>query len=173
MWRLAVLATLTGSLGCRLSLDEADPIVAIDAKIPNDGDPPLVDAPPSAACQLAETYQDLATIEAKIFKGSCVFSGCHDGNVSNEAGRQDLRLTHAFASLVGKDSQIITGKKLVVPGQPDQSYLMNMIGELPFQAGEEPPATVGLMPQDTGGVLLCSQKRQAIARWITAGAQND
>ena len=36
--------------------------------------------------------------------------------------------------------------------------------------GELPPANIGLMPQNAGGKLLCREKREAIERWIMAGA---
>ena len=33
-----------------------------------------------------------------------------------------------------------------------------------------PPGDVGFMPQGTGNILLCPEKRDAIERWVTAGA---
>jgi hypothetical protein len=135
-----------------------------------------IDAPPSAACVEAETYQDIATIETKIFKGSCVFSGCHNGGAT-DAGRMDLREGMAHTSIVDVDSEVELGRKLVVPGNPAASYLLVMLGEVePAEADPPtvaPPATIGLMPQNAGGMLLCSQKRGAIVRWIEAGAPVD
>jgi hypothetical protein len=62
----------------------------------------------------------------------------------------------------------------VVPGNPKASYLMLMIGHVaPAEAeppGELPPANIGLMPQNAGGKLLCKEKREAVERWIMAGA---
>ena len=64
--------------------------------------------------------------------------------------------------------------KYVVPNQPNQSWLLLMLGHK--QPGEMSPplASVpnppGLMPQNSGGVLICKEKRDAIERWITAGA---
>jgi hypothetical protein len=143
-----------------------------------DGVPdPGPDAGLSPACIEAQGYQDLASIEAKIFEKSCVFSGCHDG-VSAAGGRLDLHVGKAHASLVDVDSDIESGKdpqrKLVVAGDPARSYLMVMIGQIrPDQA--DPAAGpiedgVGTMPQGTGGKLLCEPKRDAIERWIMAGA---
>ena len=137
--------------------------------------PPTVDAPPSAACVEAATYQNLANIEAKIFKASCIFSGCHNGGAT-DAGKIDLRQGMAHAHLVDFDSRLNTGK-LVVAGNPAASYLMVMIGEIaPEDASPPatpPPGAIGLMPQNAGGVLLCNEKREAISRWITAGALDD
>jgi len=131
------------------------------------------DAPPSAACQEATTYQDIANIETKTFAGSCTFSGCHNGG-NTDAGMMDLRAGMAHANLVDIDAEVATGRKLVVAGNPAASYLMLMIGHVAPEAaeppGELPPATIGLMPQNAGGRLLCREKREAIERWIMAGA---
>ena len=140
----------------------------------NDAMPP--DAAPSPACQEATTYQDLTNIEGKIFKNSCIFSGCHNGGTS-DAGRIDLREGMAFSHLVNFDAVYAPGFKLVVPSQPAQSWLLVMIGELKSSEMSpptaDPPQTVGFMPQNTGGQLLCPEKRGAIKRWIEMGAQNN
>jgi hypothetical protein len=135
-----------------------------------------VDAPPSPACLEAEGYQNLANIESKIFKSSCVFSGCHNGGAT-DAGRMDLREGMAHTSIVDVDSEIEVGRKIVVPGNPAASYMLVMLGEVaPGDADpptNPPPTAIGLMPQNAGGMLLCSQKRDAIVRWIEAGALDD
>lgn len=138
---------------------------------PNDANPDP-DTPPSPACQEATTYQDIASIETKIFKISCVFSGCHNGG-NTDAGMMDLREGMAAAHLVDIDSKIDTTRKLVVANDPAASYLLLMLGEIaPGEAsppGSAPPANIGLMPQNSPS-LLCNEKREAIARWIEAGA---
>lgn len=138
---------------------------------PNDANPDP-DTPPSPACQEATTYQDISNIESKIFKVSCVFSGCHNGG-NTDAGMMDLREGMAAAHLVGIDSKIDTSRKLVVANDPAASYLLLMLGEIaPGDAsppGSAPPANIGLMPQNSPS-LLCNEKREAIVRWIEAGA---
>jgi hypothetical protein len=140
------------------------------------GDDTPADAAVSPACQEATTYSNLASIEDKIFKNSCIFSGCHNGGTS-DAGRIDLRTGMSFSHLVNFDAVYATGFKLVVPSQPTQSWLLVMIGQLqPSETSPPtaaPPATVGLMPQNTGGQLLCPEKRDAIQRWIEMGALNN
>ncbi|MBX3157427.1 MAG: hypothetical protein KF773_15740 [Deltaproteobacteria bacterium] len=137
------------------------------------GNDDAIDAAPSPACAEANGYQDLATIETKIFKPACTFSGCHNGTAT-AAGRIDLRENMAFAHLVDFDSAVNTGRKLVVPNDPAASYLMLMLGDVaPGDANPPttaPPAAIGLMPQNSGGQLLCAEKRGAIKRWIMAGA---
>lgn len=141
----------------------------------DDGNPQMPDArPPSAACLEADTYQDLTSLETKIFRQSCIFSGCHNG-VGNDAGRTDLREGMAHAALVNRASLIDPSRMMVVPGDPAKSYLLVMIGHLAPGMADPPadPPPVELMPQNTGGQLLCVEKRNAIERWITAGAADD
>ncbi len=145
-----------------------------DSATPNDGGG--VDAATSAACMEATTYSNLANIEAKIFKTSCIFSGCHNGGAT-DAGKIDLRAGAAFAHLVDFDSKVETGRKLVVASDPAKSYLLLMLGQVkPEDASPPtvaPPTDIGFMPQGTGNQLLCPEKREAIERWITMGALNN
>ena len=150
--------------GCRYSLEESASSVAGDGG---------VDAPLSPSCMEALTKSDLAFIETKVFAQSCTFSGCHNGANTN-AGRLDLRPTMSFAELVNVDSVISPTYKYVVPGQPNQSHLLLMINHIPPEM-MSPPAMapdpqIGYMPQNAGGRLLCVEKRDAIQRWIMAGA---
>ncbi|MEO8702034.1 MAG: hypothetical protein ABI867_18455 [Kofleriaceae bacterium] len=161
MLRLVILASFLGSSACGGG---------------GGGDDDMIDAPPSAACLEATTYQNLNNIEEKIFKGSCIFSGCHNGGAT-DAGRLNLKTGMAHAAIVGVASDVDTGFQIVVPGSPEKSYLMVMLGEIaPGDADPAtvaPPAAIGLMPQGTGGALLCPEKRAAVKRWIVAGAPND
>lgn len=128
-----------------------------------------------AACKEAETHSDLAWIEANVFKTACAFSGCHNGSATT-AGRIDMmNLGNSHADLVGVDSMIESGRKLVVAGMPKQSYLMIMMQQ--FKPAEmeptpvpAPPTDIGFMPQGTDNVPVCCQKLDAVERWITAGA---
>lgn len=141
----------------------------------NDGGP-TVDAPLSATCIEAETHSDLTWIQANVFSKQCTFSGCHNGS-TGFAGKMDLRAGHSFTSLVGVTAHLCQMTNIVTAGHPEQSYLMVMLGQQK-PADQSPPScaidpTVGEMPQGNPTVLLCSQKRDAIERWITAGALND
>lgn len=167
MSRLCVIVALLGLSACRYTLDDPEDPTARSC---TDGT--------VAACTEAATHSDLAWIEANVFP-KCTFSGCHNG-AATDAGRLDLQPGKSFAALVNKDSEIATGPtltgkaKLVVPGQPNQSYLLVMMQALPpaeFSPPlDEPPAAVGYMPQGTGGVPSCCQKLDALTRWVMDGA---
>ena len=164
MRRLAVLATVIATTAtisaCRISLE--------DDSFPIDAGENL-----SASCMEAKTASDLAFLETKVFATACTFSGCHNG-ATDDAGMMDLRSGMAHASLVNKASKLDTAYMLVVPGQPAQSYLLMMVQHLePEQMSppaNPPPFDIGFMPQNTGGKPICTPKREAIERWIAAGA---
>ena len=122
----------------------------------------------SASCVDAAGHQELSWIQDNVFTKQCTFSGCHNGE-NTKQGKIDLRAGHSFATLVNGDSMLMTGAKLVVPGDPTSSYLEVMLGSVPGTVDR----TVGLMPQNTGGQLLCCQKLDAIKGWIAAGAPNN
>ena len=130
----------------------------------------------SAECMMAETQSSLAWIEANVFAKSCAFSGCHNG-ANTAAGRLDLKTAGAsHAELVGVDSTVETGRKIVVAGQVKQSYLMMLLQHFPPTEMEPtpvgpPPEGVGFMPQNAPPI--CCQKIDAIERWIMAGAMNN
>ena len=132
----------------------------------------------TAECMMGATESTLSWIEANVFSKSCAFSGCHNGTAT-AAGRINMKdpgMSHA--DLVGVDSAIDSGRKLVVAGQPKQSYLLMMMQHFPPEEMEPtpaapPPNDIGYMPQNTGGSVVCCQKLDAIERWIMAGAQNN
>ena len=123
----------------------------------------------SPDCAEAESYQDIGSIETKIFATSCTFSSCHDGGAATSL---DLRTGHSYAALVGVASHVDASRMRVVPNHPEQSVLMVMLGAV--DPGEmSPPLTAvpkpGVMP--LANVPLCAEKLDAIRRWIEAGAQ--
>jgi hypothetical protein len=122
----------------------------------------------------AANHSDLAWIEPNVFVPSCGnFTSCHNGGAS-AAGRIDLKnagMSHG--ALVGRDSAVALGRKLVVAGQPKQSYLLVMMQQFPPEEMlptpvAMPPTDIGFMPQNSPP--LCCQKLDAVERWIAAGA---
>jgi hypothetical protein len=126
----------------------------------------------SAACLEAANHSDLTWIQVNVFDKQCGFSGCHGSDSGGNTGRQSLQDGDTVASLVDQPSNLEQGETLVIPGNSGSSYMMVMLGSV---AGTIPPkdnsgSDIGTMPLNTGGELLCQQKRDAIARWIDAGA---
>jgi hypothetical protein len=131
----------------------------------------------SADCSEAPNHSDLAWIEMNVFAKQCAFSGCHNGSATM-AGRINMKDPGAsHAQLVNITSHLDPGVKLVVAGQPKQSYLLMMLRKYAPDEMDPPmvppPDDVGFMPQNANGAIVCCQKLDAIERWITAGALND
>lgn len=119
----------------------------------------------SAACDEATQHSDLAWIQDNIFSQSCTISGsCHRGDATSAQGLS-LEPGVAEENLVGQPAQgdNAAGLNLVEPGNPDQSYIMVVLGEF----GEDDPrlSDQGLMPPNSA--FNCrEEKRGAIGRWI-------
>jgi len=128
--------------------------VADAMPIPPDGIPPNL-----APCEEAVYHSDLAWIQDKVFNASCT-TMCHGD--SPPAAMMSLRADQARAAMVNVRSTQFPDWKRVVPGAPAQSMLMVQIG------GEPGPPLEGYMPW--GMPKLCTEKIDAIRRWIAAGA---
>jgi hypothetical protein len=121
-----------------------------------------IDASPS--CVEAQSHSDLAWIQSNVFTPSCAnFTACHQGAAS-QAGGLDLEAGRSRAALVDVTSDRFPEWKLVVPNMPSMSYLMVVLGQYPGPLDED----IGTMPYNSR--LLCKEKRDAIERWIAAGA---
>jgi hypothetical protein len=114
------------------------------------------------SCEEAKGHSDLAWIQSNLFSRSCSLPSCHRGSAAT-AGFLDLEAGRARGQLVDTASTSAGGWKRVVPGDAARSYLLVAIGQ---SAGPRP--IDGVMP--VGGPALCADKREAIQRWIEAGA---
>jgi len=133
--------------------------VAPDGRIVGDGGPDAL----LTDCQEATQHSDLAWIQEKIFTPSCATASCHAGP-EPEVGL-DLSAGRAHVNLVNRGSSTVSGWVRVVPGSPNESYLMVSLGRAPG-----PPPRDGFMPIG-GADPLCVEKLEAIERWIADGAQ--
>jgi hypothetical protein len=101
-------------------------------------------------------------VHTTVLQPTCAFSSCHG---SADAG--DLTLTDAAASydaLVDAPSAGDPAQILVVPGDPDASYLVHKLEAASGIVGDPmPPPAGGLEPE----------KVALIRAWIAAGAPND
>ena len=114
------------------------------------------------ACDEARSHSDLAWIQSNVFSASCTFSGCHLGVAAN-AGHLSLEPGQARGQLVNTVSTSANTWMRVVPNDAAKSYLLVAVGS---QTGPSP--VDGVMP--LGSSKLCVEKRDAIRRWIEAGA---
>jgi hypothetical protein len=76
----------------------------------------------------------------------------------------DLTLALAFENLVGVSAHDCSGRDLVVPGSPDQSYLIEKVMGGALCAGERMPA---------GDDPLPDSSLETIVQWICAGAPDN
>jgi hypothetical protein len=79
---------------------------------------------------------------------------------ASSAGGLNLEDGMSEAALINVDSSRITDWKLVVPGDPDNSYLMAIMGAV------DGPLTDGIGTMPFNNPTLCQQKLDAIRRWI-------
>jgi len=105
----------------------------------------------------------LNEIQAAVFTPSCATAGCHTGPASNglPTGLDLSDADASFASLVNAMSQQSAGATLVVPGDPDASYLVQKI---------EGSAAVGTVMPPPPRTPLGADALAAIRQWITDGA---
>lgn len=109
----------------------------------------------------------LSSIQQDVFRLSCGTSGCHD-NRATPAGNLDLTSTgRSYSHLVNRDSIQVANLKLVNPGDPDTSYLMDKLRGTHIAVGG-----LGVrMPQYAAAISETDITR--IQDWIIAGALNN
>ncbi len=133
---------------------DTDASIAIDAT-------PADAMPPSPSCIEAVDHSDLPWIQDNIFTPGCAaFSSCHMGD-ARQAANLNLEPGMSLAAMLNVDSILFSDWKLVVPGDPANSYLMVILGaEIgPLKDG------VGTMPFNNP--KLCQPKLDAVSRWIS------
>lgn len=103
-------------------------------------------------------------IQAKVFSPSCAaFSSCHSS--VGLAAKCDLTAAKAYGELVDRASPNVAGRTLVVPGHPEESFLIAKLrGELGAGEGDRMPLRNPQLPEST---------IEAIEAWIASGAAND
>jgi hypothetical protein len=111
-----------------------------------------------------------ASISKEIFEttdsaGRQACISCHTNIGRTPASGLNLAAGAAYAALVGVGSVGKPGAKLVVPGDPDASYLVQKL--------EGDPGIVGKRMPRNGPPYLTSGQMLVIRRWIELGARND
>ena len=103
--------------------------------------------------------------EARDAAGRAACTECHTDIGRTPSGGQNLRHDVAYANLVNVPVRGKPGAIRVIPGDPDNSYIIQKIEGTPGIVGERMPRTGG--PYLTPGQILI------LKRWIALGAKND
>ena len=110
------------------------------------------------------------SVQREIFQttdsaGRVLCTGCHTDVGRNPSAGLNLRTEVAHAALVNVPSRNKPGAIFVIPGDPENSYLIHKLEGRPGIVGQRMPRTAG--PFLTEGQILI------IRRWIALGARND
>ncbi len=103
-------------------------------------------------------------IAASDSSGRSACTQCHTSTGRAPSAGLDLSV-NAFSALVNVGSRNKTGAIFVVPGDPDNSYLIQKL--------EGAAGIVGLRMPRNGPPYLSDGQVQIIRRWILLGAKND
>lgn len=111
-----------------------------------------------------------SSVQSQVFSSTDVAGRsacipCHTDQGRAPASGLNLREGAAYAAIVGVPSRGKPGAVLVIPGDPDNSYLVQKLEGAPGIVGERMPRTGG--PYLTAGQLL------VLRTWIQRGARND
>ena len=105
-------------------------------------------------------------LEAADASGRAACTNCHtDVGGRTPSGGLNLRHDLAYASLVNVASRGKTGAVRVIPGDPDNSYIVQKLEGRSGIIGERMPRT--------GGPYLTEGQMTILKRWIATGANND
>jgi hypothetical protein len=110
------------------------------------------------------------SIQQEIFEttdasGRAACTQCHTDVGRTPSGGLNLRHDVAYANLVSIASRGKAGAVRVVPGDPDNSYVVHKLAGSSDIVGERMPRT--------GGPYLTEGQMTIIRRWIETGAKND
>lgn len=111
-----------------------------------------------------------SSIQREIFaatdsSGRASCTPCHTNVGRTPAAGLPLNEGVAHAALVGRPSRAKPGAVLVVPGNPNDSYLIHKLEGRADIVGQRMPRT--------SGPFLTSGQLSIIRRWIELGARND
>jgi hypothetical protein len=116
---------------------------------------------------LAPTF---SSIQRTIFNvtdssGRLACTGCHSDQGRNASGQLVLLEGRAYDALIGRASTGRPGATRVIPGDPDNSYLVRKLEGASSINGDR-------MPRGSGPFLTQGQML-VIRRWISEGAPNN
>lgn len=129
--------------------------------------------PPVPACNdhdplvAPDIEPTLSNVFSVVFNQSCAFNSCHGGGAA--AGGLDMQSSALHAELLDHETLANPGMALVEPGDPDNSWLYQILSQCqPMGAN----GVVAHMPLNSP-VLLDDRSIALVRDWIAAGAMND
>ena len=126
--------------------------------------------PPPTPVHLDPTLDSLQT---KLFTVTCANRNCHSVG-THKAGLVLETAELACQNLIGVASTRVPARIRLVPGQPDDSYILNKLENRldPFdRLGDDAGVRGSPMPWSFSGTsLLPADERQAVRDWVSAGA---
>jgi hypothetical protein len=102
----------------------------------------------------------LAQLSAEIFTPRCAISGCHSG--SFPAGNMSLEASRIASQIIDVASSGKPDEKRIIPGEPDNSYLLKKLRGTSGIVGSQMPLS---------GRRLTADEIARIARWVEDGAE--
>jgi hypothetical protein len=119
-----------------------------------------------------ELAPTLPAIEQGIFATSCMFGACHGGNAP--AAGLDLTPGRSCQALREAPSCLFSDQTLVVPGDPDASFLLGKVeGNLPGWEPDGPCRIRTNEPMPYNARPLAPERVAQIREWIASGASCD
>jgi hypothetical protein len=110
------------------------------------------------------------TVFANVLEPGCTFSTCH--SAPTVAAKLDLSRERACNSLVNATSCLFPQRMLVVPGNPDDSFLMNKLTGTGLSDVPSTDCSDGSnMAMPFGASELPTHELALVRDWIAAGAQ--
>jgi len=108
----------------------------------------------------------VAFIDVRIafFGAGCTEGGCHNGDSKGGLNLVD----NTWSALVNVPAATCKdGRKLVVPGKPSESYLLNKVRGTRLCSGDRMPLGCG---EPNGGVCFSDERLATLEGWIRSGA---
>jgi len=102
----------------------------------------------------------LTQLSAEIFTPRCAFSGCHAGGFP--AANQSLEADKIASQIIGVASSGKPNEIRIVPGDPDNSYLLKKLRGISGIVGSQMPLT---------GQRLTDDEIARIVQWVQDGAK--
>lgn len=118
---------------------------------------------PNLLPTLTSIQQDIFSAADAAGRPAC--TGCHTNAGRNPSGQLNLAPGFSHAQLVNRASVSKSNAVLVIPGDPDNSYLVQKLEGHSGMVGQRMPRGGG--PYLTDGQML------VIRAWIQRGAKND